>query len=1214
MKAFVKVLTLLSILGIAQFLFAQGTDLGTITGSVKDGSGAVVPNAKVVVLDLSTNSSRETHTNAQGVYRAFGLGLGKYQVTISMPGMNTVNVTGIDVRGSDVVTANAELKVAAASESVSVSAEAPTINSDNATISDTVSSRAVIDLPRDSRNVYSFLYLNPNITQGATDGQFKFLGAQSYGASFSLDGQRSNGGIFGEPTSSQPSLEAVGDVNVLSNNFSAEFGGVANVRVTTKRGGASYHGSAFYNNKNSALAAWTLQDKLGKESFAPTAFQSTYPNPYFNINDIGGSVGGPIPKLSKAFFFMAYERDWTVAPVNVQSNTLPHPSLWAGDFSLLDDSAKPVVPPGVVLTPQEIATNTVGGLGQQFITIPGRLLNPNVQSLINTYFPKIGLSAPIDSATGRVPGYQTLLSGESIEDLGTLRLDKDFGDKNHVYVVYNAAAQTSANGAVQTPYTGLGLRQTDRRNDTVSVSYTQLFTSNVLNEVRGGFNRQKLFTHSNTTLGGFLSSIGFDDSQVNAYGGVVGASELSTFGHPAISFSNRFATFANGGRNTDRPLDQNLITFGDTFTWVLGKHSMKFGADFVRNAAVDGFAVNRGNPRGSMTYTGSGTNPFANFLLGLGPNSVTYINAPRPPMDVYNWEQGFFVQDDWKVSSRLTLNLGLRYELVTPFIEKNDLLANFDPNFVDATTGQKGRFIVPSEKTLDFLDTRIIALGVVTADQSGLDIGRGLVRMDKNNFAPRLGVAFRLTDKTVLRGGYGITYPTSAAQGIRDPIATNPFNQGLTKRNVDANGVPAATPIQGWPTPLSGGVVATGFGGLPAINAVPFGLRQPRIQQYNATFEREIFSDTSLRLSYLGSSLSGLIAGVDLNALQPSDNPIATTTGDGTSPCDAIDNQDCAYSPADFARLPFPDLGDFLLSYGNFGHGRSNSFQAQVEHRYTHGLLFNVSYTYINQKSTGLDTGNSSLGGIAYNPFQPNHDYGEEGFVPKNRFIAYGVWDLPVGRGKKFGSALNKVADTFLGGWQTTFNLFAKTGTGFTPFWICDNCFPLTPGNLGVTSIDANGDFNAEPSFRPTVIGDVNHGSGDQIWDPNAFGPPPVGADVFDNPNIARRNMLTGPGTWGVNLGVHKDFHVGERVTASFGADINNVFNHRLFSPDADYGGGGGPFALLGDFNVAVDPATLKPVIHDVTPNPDFGRLINTFTQEGVDSRRTIRLRLRITF
>ena len=135
---------------------------------------------------------------------------------------------------------------------------------------------------------------------------------------------------------------------------------------------------------------------------------------------------------------------------------------------------------------------------------------------------------------------------------------------------------------------------------------------------------------------------------------------------------------------------RTLLTFGDTFTWVVRKHNLKMGADFVRNAAVDGFAVNRGNPRGVMTYTGGGTIPFANFLLGESATSVSYINAPRPPMDVYNWEQGFFVQDDWKVSSRLTLNLGLRYELITPFIENNDLLVNFDPNFVDSTTGDKG--------------------------------------------------------------------------------------------------------------------------------------------------------------------------------------------------------------------------------------------------------------------------------------------------------------------------------------------------------------------------------------------------------------------------------------------------------------------------------------------------------------------------------------------
>lgn len=1225
---FVRLLTLLFVLaGAHQLLVAQGTDLGTLTGVVTDDSGAVVPNAKVLILDVATNTTRETKSNSHGVYRVFGLSIGKYQVSVSADGMRTTQITGVQINGSDTVQADAQLKVASATETVEVSAEAPLVDSSDQTISDTIGSRAVIDLPRDSRDVYSFLYLNPNITQGSDDGQFKFLGAQSYGGNFTLDGQRSNGGIFGAPTDSKPSLEAVADINVLSNDFSAEYAGISNIRVTTKRGGAKYHGSAFYNNKNSALAAWTSQDIIGKQEFAPYPGQSSYPNPYFNLTDIGGSFGGPIPKLKKTWFFASYERNWNRSPVQVRSNTLPHPTFWTGDFSLLPDSSgnsstavKPKVPAGVMLTPEEIADDTVGGLGQQFIRIPSRLLNPTTQALINTYFPKIGVGAPIDRR-GRIPGYHTILPGRSIIDTGTLRVDHDFSDKDRVYGVYTGSGATVNNQSVVNGYTGLGLKQLERQNNTISLSYNRVFNSNVINEARGGFNREREYIHSNTTLDGFLSGIGFDQSDIAAYGAVTGAGELATFGHPAVSFSNVYATFANGNRDTDRSEDQNLVTFGDTLTWVIRKHSLKFGADFVKNNAVDGFAKNRQNVRGLITYTGTGANAFVPFLLGLGANSVSYVNLPRPtPMDVYNWETGYFFQDDWKVSSRLTLNLGIRYEVITPFIDNNDMLVNFDPNYVDPATGLKGRFIVPSEKTLPFLDTRIAdTRPIVTASQSGLGIGRGLVRTDKNNIAPRIGGAFRLTDNSVIRGGWGLYYPTSAAQGIRDPLATNGFNQSLTKRNAQADGTPA--PFEPWPgfqhgiSPLTGGVVRTGFGGIPSINPVPAGLQQPRIQQYNVTFERALMRDTSIRFSYLGSSMSGLIAGVDLNEIAPSDVPFGTTTGDGVTPCDPINNGDCDYSPADIARQPLPGLGDYLANYGNFGHGRSNAFQAQFEHRYSHGLLLNLAYTYADQRTTALDWGNSSLGGLAWNPFDPNRDYGQDSWIAKNRFVAYGVWDLPVGRGRAYGSGFSKWTDALIGGWQTSFNMFAKTGTAFTPFWICDDCGPVALGNIGVGSVDAVGDFNG-PSYRPVVIGDPNHKSGDQIWDPAAFDLPPIGADVLSNPKLAKRNLLYGPGTWGVNLGVHKDFHFGERVTATFGADVQNLFNHRLFSPNADDGGGGGSFANLGDFSVGVDPVTLKPFIpaDQVNLNSDFGRLLNTYTQEGVDSRRTIRLRLRISF
>src|SRR5438034_955567 len=453
---------------------------------------------------------------------------------------------------------------------------------------------------------------------------------------------------------------------------------------------------------------------------------------------------------------------------------------------------------------------------------------------------------------------------------------------------------------------------------TLSFSYVRMIHNNLINEARGGFNREFNFTHSNTTLQSFLSSIGFDQSAVDAYAAVVGTSQLPTHGHPLIELGSDFVTFGrNGDRNTERQLHQYLATFGDTLTWVVNNHNLKMGADLVRNVAQDGFAASRGNPRGRIRYRGAGLDPFTNFLLGLPARSVVYVPEARPIMDVHNWEQGYFFQDDWKVTPRLTVNLGVRYELISPFIDKNDIMLNFDPTFNNNT----GRFIIASNKTTQFLDPRIATtLPVVTAAQSGLGIGRGLLRTDKNNFAPRIGVALGLGKKSVVRGGYGIYFPTAAAQGIRDPLSTNAFNQALTKSNLGIN----PQQLQPWPTPMTGGDV-NNLAGLLSFNAVPVGLHQPLIQQYNATYERELGLKSSVRFSYLGTTARGLIAGTDLNELRPSDVGWNTTTGDGVTPCDT-DAADCEPTPSQTAALPYPALGDFLLSVGNFDHSQANAF------------------------------------------------------------------------------------------------------------------------------------------------------------------------------------------------------------------------------------------------------------------------------------------------
>ncbi|HEY6375001.1 MAG TPA: TonB-dependent receptor, partial [Edaphobacter sp.] len=952
-------------------LYAQGTDLGTIRGTVTDLSGAVIPNAQVEITDLATLTTHKVTTNDRGEYQASALPSGQYKVMITAPGFGASVVNGIVLAGSDAVSANTTMKASANTTTVEVSADAPLINTQDQSLSQTLSSRAVIDLPRDSRDIYSFLYINPNVTQADAPGTFKFIGGQSYGASFSVDGQRSNGGIFGQATQSQPSLEAVSDLNVLSDTFSAEYAGIANIRVTTKRGGSNYHGSLFYNNKNSALSAWALADKDTLANFAPTVFQPTFNKPFFNITDVGGSIGGPIPKLKNTWFFTAYEHNSSIEPSSASSSTLPHPTLLGGDFSLMNDSTKPAVG-STVLTPNEIATNTVGGLGQKFIKIPQRLINPVTSKLLGLYFPTVGTSAPINPSLGTIsPHYTTSVPGHDYQDMGTLRIDHNFSDSDRIYGVYHTSAQNKALNPVVGVFTGLGLSQTDRKNQTISFSYTHIFSQNIVNEARGGFNKQHLYTHSNTTLRGFLSSVGFSDADIAAYGAVVGPSELDTRGHPAVALG-KFQSFSNGGRNTDRPMDQNLATFGDTLTWTLGRHSLKMGGDFVRNQAVDGFAVNRGNVRGLITYTGTGANALARFLQGQAADSVSYVNLPRPAMNVSNWESGFFVQDDFRLNSRLTLNLGMRYDLITPFIDKNDLMANLDPNYRDPNTGQIGRFIIPSTQTLKYLDPNIVNFGYVIASQSGLGVGRGLVQTYKNGFGPRVGLAYQLTPRTVLRGGYGIYYPTSAAQGIRDPLATNTFNQARTKRQVTASDPAGTPPLSGWPTggsatgtsPFTGGVVK-GFGNTPSANYVPVDLKNPRIQQWNATVERELPWQSSFRFSYIGSQQSGQIVGRDLNMIPASDNPFGTTTGDGVTPCDPLNNGDCATSPADNARFKIPALGDYVTGFGNVGHSLTTSFQAQAQ-RQAKGFTFSLAYTFLDQKSSGLDVGNASLGGGSY--------------------------------------------------------------------------------------------------------------------------------------------------------------------------------------------------------------------------------------------------------
>src|SRR6185295_5717842 len=349
-----------------------------------------------------------------------------------------------------------------------------------------------------------------------------------------------------------PSFETIGELVVLSNNFTAEYAGIANVRIETRRGEKNYHGSVFYNNKNSALVAWTIGDKRGQAQFTPTPALSKFPTPYFNLNETGGSFSGPVPfSHGKTFFLMAYERRWSAAPVRFRSTTLPHASLYTGDFSKVADGAKPVVPAEVTLTAAEIAANTIlVGTTRRFVTIPARLLNPTTAAFIKNYFPLTSVNAPINAANGRLVDYFENLPGLLTRDLGTVRVDQELTTKDKIAAIYNIQPRNQATAAVAAPYIGLGLTQNEQTNHTLSLSYSRIFADNLVNEFRGGFNYQFLFRRSNTTPESFLQSIGFDASDINSYFGVIGETARPTFGHVGVSFGNSYATFGTGGRNT----------------------------------------------------------------------------------------------------------------------------------------------------------------------------------------------------------------------------------------------------------------------------------------------------------------------------------------------------------------------------------------------------------------------------------------------------------------------------------------------------------------------------------------------------------------------------------------------------------------------------------------------------------------------------------------
>ncbi|HET9314618.1 MAG TPA: hypothetical protein VFQ51_03475, partial [Vicinamibacteria bacterium] len=594
----------------------------------------------------------------------------------------------------------------------------------------------------------------------------------------------------------------------------------------------------------------------------------------------------------------------------------------------------------------------------------------------------------------------------------------------------------------------VGIRDTTLRTYSVVGGWTRIFSPTVVNEFRAGYNYDRSGRQSQYTVQDIDARLGLENPPS------VGPDRV---GFPSFQFSGGSSTsrptnIGDGGVNADRTLSQNAFSVSDNLSFILGSHSMKAGALWNRNMAVDG----RGkgvSTHGRYRFNGAQTgSAFGDFMLGLTRDSLDAVTT-RGDLDGHSNDFAVFVEDDWRVNRDLTLFLGLRYEIVGLWHEKDDIIGSFQP--VDG-----GYHLVPNEQVAALLPPGLQALNRIrTADEVGL--GPELMKTDKNNFSPRVGFAYRVggTDRTVLRGGFGLFHPTVAVQGLRDLLASNMFRYGSTR---------TAPPL------------AHGFsGGAPFTDPADFGnqgidpnIQAPDIYQYNVTLEQELPGDFGVRLSYIGSTMRKLLVDKDFNTL-----PASTVPFDPSN-------------PDDYARLPFPLYGYYMDNVANRGSGQFHAGQVEVRRRYKNGLAFNVAYTYAHSDSNAPDAGNSSLGTVQFDPYDIEKDRGPDPNVVQHRVVANATWEIPVGHGRSHGANMPGWANALFGGWTVSTLFQARSGNNLTPFF--SSFYTTSPWNTG-KPLDGLGN-NFCCAWRPDQLRDPNTGgSRDAFFDQTAYGLPAPG-------------------------------------------------------------------------------------------------------------------------
>jgi hypothetical protein len=1041
-------------------------DTATIVGTVRDSSSAVIVGGTITVTATDTGTKTVTRTDSTGNYVVTPLRIGNYSVAVEAPGFKTETHSGIVLQVQDRLRVDFTMQVGAVSDAVNVQESVPVIQTESSSLGDVVASQQITDMPLNGRDYTQLATLTTGVvkitengggingatsaTNGNAGGAFAVNGTRGNLNNFMLDGIDNNsndnaGNIL------STNVDAIQEFKVQTSGYSAEFGrsGGAVINATIKSGTNAFHGTAFEFLRNSALDA--------RGFFEPP----DQPKAPFRQNQFGGTLGGPV-KRNKTFFFADYQGT-RIGTSQTRIVTVPTPAEIGGNFSGLLTGT----PAGQIFDPK--STTMVNGnvVRTPFAgnVIPGSRLDPISSAVAQLY--------PAPNVPGALANnYIVNAAGNEQIDQGDGRMDHNITDRQQIFARFS---WSQINRFQQPPLPGLadggsystGNYIEDTRG--AAIGYTFAISPTMVNELRIGFNRAH-YVDNTPAYGQKYPGAGL---------AVPGVPNNATVNGLTLFQPNAYHTLGEPGYTPTTSTSQEF-QYGDTLSIVHGKHSLKMGPQ-LRWSQFNLFQI--GQPRGAFGFTGEFTsdsptsgdgsgNGLADMLLGLPTSStistLTYFGNRQQTY-------GGFIQDDYQVSRTLTLNLGVRYDYTTPITEAHNQQSNFD-----FATGQ-----------------------LIVAGQNGASAG--LVKADKNDFAPRVGFAWNPFKNTVIRSGYGRFF---SYQEIRtgDPLqlAYNlPFfyqptfiSDGVTPILTVSKGFPSLNPSQA----IDAGVTVSGSG-------VGSHLHAPVLDEWNFNIQQQLPAQILFEVAYVGSKSTHL-----QTLLDP--------------------NQDPVPGPGDIqSRRPYPQYGPFtdIVDRGNSNY---SALEIKAEKRLSHGLMFLSAFTY--SKSMNDQPEICCNGPWPQNSYNVASERGPSDFDQKFRWVSSFDYQLPVGKGQRYLNS-SRAEDLILGGWHLGGIFTVHSGFYFSPLMGYD---PSNTGSIGLLRTDrtCNGNFSS------------GQRSINNWFDASCFPLPTTYA--FGN---AGKNVLIGPGGVSGDFALRKLFAITDRQALEFRAEFFNAFNHAVFAQPDNY-------------------------------------------------------------